>query len=828
MAGTRWHKIFQNRGDAMTGTMDRPFLESAARCSTCLDLNKEHLRRQWRKFGRLPALDAPYSITLKKVAESVETTSCAGCTLILKASRVIKDEFSLNFQNAVLTYVDKSGQEGLSLTLSMLHPLHTSLGDWEKAQESLDLKTSVHTGPRSDTSKRQWEYKISSPTYEIYNPEYHENSKARDAPRVNESTTAINANKRVTTEEWTSILPRPSRCGDLGGDEAIIWTLSNINQCSGSHRACSKNTTGCALPTRVLDLSENIQNQQSTDIRLHISRGEKEPYLCLSHCWGADKESMPLETTLENLTEFQHGIPWERLTRTFQDAVVFTRKLGYRYLWIDSLCIVQNDREDWMKEAGEMASIYENAVLTLAAASSSNSNGGLFRSSTSSIQLSESFETERICLRRFADPTFFQYQPEGKNSNTRDVSPLLRRAWVFQERMLSRRVLFFTPLELVFECRTSSSTESGYSWVDSATKRAFTVAGDKKNANLELARLWRSLVKDFTQLQLTMYRDTLPAMAGLAKKFQLLRGVDASSYLAGLWKQTFIEDMLWETPRCAVRRHETVNSRIPTWSWARSREPKSYDNHHSLTLLSNLEKAVCELDGQSRSVLTDVDAGYAILYGYLLRAKATSGGLVIDQNPRISHSPLKDYDWFKESPQKVEIGDDLFILPLASTASGQGDAYVHSLILRPCTNNETTFNRIGIFQPSVYHLRGHEHIFEDKDTLLSLYKEDIRYGESLLGRDGLYRGSDERSDKPRYLALKTDKVYKDFKSRAWLLHLCLNGNMTETEHQKFCGLPHLEILKAAMREEEERIRKWANPNSEQDDHVPRRVRVKLV
>lgn len=766
-------------------------------------------------------MDGRYSVTIQKLTESVETSSCDSCAIILKATQQIKNEFDLDFRNAVLDYVDKDGQQGLSLTLTMLHPLHTKPGDWEKAQESRDLKTSVHTGPNSKTSKRQWEYKIVSPMYEIFVTQVQNTERASPSMESN-------LKGRPMCESWTSILQRPSRCGDSGGGDAIEWTQSNLIKCSSSHAACNEKSTKVALPSRVLDLGENTGIELTADVKLYLSDREEKPYLSLSHCWGTDRASMPLETTRENLAEFQRGISWKKLTKTFQDAVVFTRKLGYRYLWIDSLCIIQNDKEDWMREAGEMASIYENAVLTLAAASSSDSNGGLFRSSIPSIPLSDIHDAQQICLRRFADPTFFQYQPKGQDSDVNDVSPLIRRAWVFQERMLSRRVLFFTPLELVFECRTSSNTESGYSWIDSTTKRAFTLADKREDADAELGCQWRNLVNDFTQLQLTMYWDTLPAMAGLAKKFQLMRRIDANSYFSGLWKQTFIEDMLWETPRWAVRRRETTNSGIPTWSWARSREPKRYDNYRDLRPLSRLEKAICKVGGQAGNAFTSVDDGYAIISGYVLKAKATSGGLVIDQNPRVSHSPLKDYDWFEDGPHQINMGDELSILPLASSTNGEGDAHVHSLVLRPCGDDENTFVRVGIFQPSVYHLRGHEYIFEGTDALLSIYRHDVKYGESLLGKNGLYRGSEEHSDKPRYLTSTMDKAYKDFKSRAWFLYLCLNGQFTESEEQKFFGLPHLETIKNRLNSEEERVQRWNCQNGDQDDELHERIRVKLM
>ena len=87
-------------------------------------------------------------------------------------------------------------------------------------------------------------------------------------------------------------------------------------------------------------------------------------YIALSHCWGQTKVLVLMEHMLESMTR---GIDWLRLPRTFQDAIVVTRRLGFRYLWIDSLCIIQDSHEDWIRESETMQNVYANCVLTVAA-----------------------------------------------------------------------------------------------------------------------------------------------------------------------------------------------------------------------------------------------------------------------------------------------------------------------------------------------------------------------------------------------------------------------------------------------------------------------------
>jgi hypothetical protein len=164
------------------------------------------------------------------------------------------------------------------------------------------------------------------------------------------------------------------------------------------------------------------------------------------------------------------------------------------------------------------------------------------------------------------------------------VEPVLTRPWALQQRLISRRLLRFTPLELIYECYAGNETESGFSWVDSIVKHM--LSGLSKSAAdgvrssgpnvVASMQTWRGLVRDFTQLQLTRHEDTLPAMAGLAKKVQTLTGRSADDYLAGLWKQTFIDDLMWLRVPC-IAELDRVNRNIQAWSWAQNDMPKSFN-----------------------------------------------------------------------------------------------------------------------------------------------------------------------------------------------------------------------------------------------------------
>lgn len=121
-------------------------------------------------------------------------------------------------------------------------------------------------------------------------------------------------------------------------DETFNWASNILHSCSWAHRRCNLHRNS-KLPTRVLDIGLSHQTNE-LGVRLLEASNDFDEYACLSHCWGTVR---PIVITRENLATYRKQIPWEDVPRTFQDAVTITRKFGMRYIWIDSLCIVQDD-----------------------------------------------------------------------------------------------------------------------------------------------------------------------------------------------------------------------------------------------------------------------------------------------------------------------------------------------------------------------------------------------------------------------------------------------------------------------------------------------------
>lgn len=142
-----------------------------------------------------------------------------------------------------------------------------------------------------------------------------------------------------------------------------------IHACSTSHE-CGAFDKVNPLPTRILAIGK-----ENEKISLVPSTGLTGRYTCLSHCWGGHQ---PLKMTKQTLDTFVVGIEWSGVPKTYQDAITLTRKLGIEYIWIDSLCIVQDDDVDWQRESAAMADVFANSTLTIAATSASDCDEGFF------------------------------------------------------------------------------------------------------------------------------------------------------------------------------------------------------------------------------------------------------------------------------------------------------------------------------------------------------------------------------------------------------------------------------------------------------------------
>jgi hypothetical protein len=328
-----------------------------------------------------------------------------------------------------------------------------------------------------------------------------------------------------------------------------------IADCDAGHSLCA-GAPG-PLPTRVIDIGQS----SADDPYLKITPGnEVGHYAALSHCWGAN----PLvRTTSSNINDHRRLLPINALPKTFRDAIQICQELRLRYLWIDSLCIIQDDMLDWERESVKMGEVYSSAFITIAASASTDSTGGCFLPRTCEEKIQVKCGSSRVYIRR--RPLDF---------NTLRTRHLHTRGWVTQERALSRRMIHFDADQLLWECREARIAEDGvpfdaYAQISSAVwdERLHMAYPYIRRGYLDGQFIWDwyGLVEAYSGKSLTKADDKLPAISGLARVMEQRTG---EKYIAGLWINHLSIGLLWRRAddRWLVR--PSGGYRAPSWSWA--------------------------------------------------------------------------------------------------------------------------------------------------------------------------------------------------------------------------------------------------------------------
>lgn len=275
------------------------------------------------------------------------------------------------------------------------------------------------------------------------------------------------------------------------------------------------------LPTRVLD----VEAESSSYIvkLVETTSGQRGSYIALSHCWDSYNSFI---TTRDNLAAMKGGFFPENAPSTFKDAITMTRKLGIRYLWIDSLCIIQGDANDWETESSRMSNIYRDATLTLSASYATADSQGFLkhRPSTHSTLKVSSLTDQSAELYLRPEPPSGHYG--RRNVTTPD--PLDTRGWCLQETYLSRRQIKFLEDRILWSCRDVERDETEKDrggWIMAGTgaisqiMNLFRGATPRRHRTLNLLTPYQGfyrMVKEFTRRNLTFASDVLPAVSGLA------------------------------------------------------------------------------------------------------------------------------------------------------------------------------------------------------------------------------------------------------------------------------------------------------------------------
>jgi hypothetical protein len=361
-----------------------------------------------------------------------------------------------------------------------------------------------------------------------------------------------------------------------------------LRDCIDTHHACRRDNSPDAtppLPTRVIDILD------PAGPRLRESSGQQAEYLTLSYCWGRGKRLLNTRRC-GRYQEFCKRIPSdESMPKTFEEALQVTKALGYRFLWIDALCIIQDDANDVQREMARMGDIYRLSTLTISAGNGSNTDSGLFAQ-----------RDARFCKSRNVLVTM----KEGNEILTGLVSikvpqkirhsPLSERGWILQEELLSRRSLVFTSHQVEWRCTTQILTEETPSRAPQALtdpNEGNAVRGGSLDPIRCLVRrpdifkqatwshagvrnnpfaAWYRIVEIYSHRALTVRSDKLLAVAGLASLVQESLG---GTYGAGLWKEDLQKGLGWYVVRLLAEPNvpnephgRAMEYIAPSWSWA--------------------------------------------------------------------------------------------------------------------------------------------------------------------------------------------------------------------------------------------------------------------
>ena len=303
-----------------------------------------------------------------------------------------------------------------------------------------------------------------------------------------------------------------------------------IDFCATHHKECGP-IAAKPLPTRLLDTGKLSYE----DPKLVETVGQFGIYVTLSHCWGGWRG---LVTNDSNYQNHLQGIPLCSMPRTFRDAIQVVRELGWQYLWIDSLCIIQGNAADWETEAGRMCSVYANSCLTIAGPDASNPEAGLLHPRSPSPYHS----WDILECQNGAKISLISLMPECAHPPRHDRplydTVLGDRGWCLQERLLSPRVLYFRRFYLYFECREHDFSELSWQWVrpiefynmipktqldgeneDPAYDYFKETGANHYSLGKRVQALhesWWRLVENFSCRHLSYQSDKLPAIQGLA------------------------------------------------------------------------------------------------------------------------------------------------------------------------------------------------------------------------------------------------------------------------------------------------------------------------
>lgn len=418
-----------------------------------------------------------------------------------------------------------------------------------------------------------------------------------------------------------------------GSPEGAALASAWLRACLDNHPSCAKNALPSRYPSKLLDLDGNqVRLLCTRDV--HLSA----PYATLSHCWGDLAEliqNRPEQVFLlcdETAGVLEAGLHVSRLSKTLRDAVKTVQRLGLHLLWVDCLCIKQKGsgaEEDKLKEIATMDLVYANAMINLGATAASGPSDGCFYERDPAFIAPLNIRWRPTVLHEDA---VFQIPASMSNSAPQfiDDSPLFKRAWVLQERLLSTRMLHFAAQQMYWECKETMMASEirpyGLSNGESSNWLLFPF-GSSDRANVVLGSScrepqwdhWGDLLMHYTSMDLSRPDDDIfHALSALTRRVAAWTN---DIFIAGLRRNTFIRDLSWRSSPSAKRSRQW---RAPSWSWASVDGKIDLSPGHGAVLVPAavcVETSVAHVDPQNE--FGALKSAYVILEGWLLDAAIT-------------------------------------------------------------------------------------------------------------------------------------------------------------------------------------------------------------
>jgi len=530
---------------------------------------------------------------------------------------------------------------------------------------------------------------------------------------------------------------------NTGGRAVLGLAKAWYQDCLESHPACKalgdfEEPRAQWNPTRLLNIGTSLHKDE---LRLVESSSMAGPvqYTALSHCWGKNHHLRLLES---NMIEFMARVDPGTLSKTFSNAIEVTRLLGIKYIWIDSICIIQDSRQDWEAESAQMGRVYRHSECCIAATAAPDGSFGCFvERDPRTIEPLKVPRAQPFKIEKFQDSSESQQTGPGYYEVVnRDLwldeiegGALTYRGWAFQERILSQRILHFGKSQIFWECRQRNACESypaglpvymSMPWREELVPRterpgrgpAYLAPDDEQTPRAHAYKFWQNILESYAPRLLTMEDDKLPAVSGVAKYVQQAA---KDQYFAGLWGSNMARDLLW---RLENRRAPPADWRAPTWSWASRNGGLNLWRNYSFKAWSDMpdepekEELMVVLGASitptSQDTTAQVSEGHIILHGQLAPALIKSNKREVDAGGAILWSDnmlqvfvgegkLKEVsDAFNCFPDEPVEDEEVLVYCLPVIDLGAAGMFMTGLMLKPYDEIEFpgVFYRFGIFQ----------------------------------------------------------------------------------------------------------------------------------